>query len=204
MTIAVETPQDRGLRTHAELGHRHEHGTRGRYLAGCKCFHCRRANSAYCLARIRAQQAGKGNPIIPATRVLEHLAKLRAAGVGYKTAARRAGVAISVVSALMAGRRKNCRKQSEEAILGVTADDAADGAYIDGAATWAMLEQLLRVMPKTEIARRLGSKAKVPSLQIRRDRVMAGNARKIAALHAELIVPLHVVHRLEDDEDGDE
>ena len=54
----------RGLRPIAELGGSRPHGTRLRYLAGCKCFHCRRANSDYERERQAARLAD------PTTRVI--------------------------------------------------------------------------------------------------------------------------------------
>ena len=46
------------------------HGTRHRYLSGCKCVPCRAANSRYSTERAAAQRAGDWRGFVPATLVV--------------------------------------------------------------------------------------------------------------------------------------
>ena len=52
------------------------HGTRHRYLGGCRCVPCRAANSRYACERAAAQRAGDGRGFVPATLVLGHIQNL--------------------------------------------------------------------------------------------------------------------------------
>lgn len=58
----------RGLKPIAQLAANRDHGDRVRYLAGCRCTDCRRANSAYESARQKARAAGDWNGFVLATR----------------------------------------------------------------------------------------------------------------------------------------
>lgn len=59
---------ERGLRPIEELAADKPHGTRLRYIAGCKCTPCRRANSDYERQRRAARAAGDWNGLVPADR----------------------------------------------------------------------------------------------------------------------------------------
>lgn len=127
------------------------------------------------------------NGLVPADRVRRHLAKLSKAGVGTKAVAAACDVSRTILVAIQQGRRKRIRATSEEKILGVTVGAAADGAQIDAGPTWKILDALLEAgWTRTELARRLGSEAATPALQIRRDRVLARTALAVIRLGREL------------------
>ena len=68
----------------------------------------------------------------------------------------------------------------------MTADAIADGQRVSGGRTKARLNLLLTEgFTKTELARRLGSKAKVPALQIARanGKVLARTALRVERLY---------------------
>lgn len=180
-------PALRGLRCAAELAKDRPHGDRLRYLAGCRCSECRGANCAYEKARAAARKAGDWNGLVPAAEARAHLAALSAQGVGYKTAADAAGVAASIVAKIVAGTRSRIRARSERAILGVTAQAAADRALVDAGATWQLLDELIADgYRKTYLARELGSRSKTPALQLQRTQVTARSAFDVQQLHARL------------------
>ena len=135
---------DRGLDV-AQFADR-EHGTRLRYMAGCKCLRCRVANTEYEKQRARARKAGDWNGIIPAVRAREHVLELGRAGIGYKQVAKLAGVGKTIVAEIRAGTRSRIRARTERQILGVTDIDAnvAPKALVDARPTWALIEWLLR------------------------------------------------------------
>jgi hypothetical protein len=162
------------------------HGTRLRYLSGCRCEPCRAANREYARMRQKLARAGQGNPMVDAGRVRAHLERLSGKGIGRRTVAEVAGVGETILSQIRTGRKLRVRKETERRVLSVTADAYSEGHRIDAARTWKQLDWLLsQGFTKTELARRLGSKAKVPALQMRRGHVNALTAQKVARLYKE-------------------
>ena len=172
-----------GLRTAAELAADKPHGTRIKYMGGCRCIPCRAANSRYSVECDRRKRRGEGNPLVPADGARAHLRKLSKAGVGYKTVADAAGVAASVVAKITAGQRTRIRKRTADRILAVTPGCAADGALVPAGPTWKRIRWLLdEGFTMSWLARRLGSRAKVPALQIGKKRVKASTALRVEKL----------------------
>lgn len=166
----------RGMRSAADLAEGKPCGTRVRYYGGCRCFDCRRANSAYEAERKLARARGECNGIVSAERARAHLDWLSAQGVGRRTAADSAKVASSIVCEIASGQRPNIRQQTERRILAVTITAAADGASIDAAATWVLLDELLASgYSKTRLATELAGRW-TKALQLSRDRVTVRNA----------------------------
>ena len=159
------------------------HGDRIRYLAGCRCLPCRAANSRYETHRALERCKGKGNKLVGTTAVRLHLQKLSRLGVGYKQVAKLAKVNKGTLLKIKNRARDNIREQSGRRVLAVTAKDRAPGATVPAGPTWKRINWLLvEGFTKTQLARRLGSKAKVPSLQVRRDRVLVSTARRVKML----------------------
>lgn len=132
----------RGLRSAAELAADKPCGTRVRYYAGCRCRACRRANTAYESERARARRRGEHNHLVSAEQARAHLAVLAAAGVGRKTIADSATVPVSTIIKVITGERRKLRFQTARRLLAVTPAAAADGARIDSAPTWVLLDEL--------------------------------------------------------------
>lgn len=174
--------------TETRTSHR-EHGTRAKYVADrCRCEPCREAaRIAQREARNRAQP-----PYVSATEARRHVEWLRTQGVGLKTIAKASGVSHGALSKLVygdsakgLGPSKRVRPATAEKILAVTPADAADGARVDAAPTWAIIDRLVAAgMPKTQIAERIGQQG--PGLQLSRDFVEARHARAIAELGRQL------------------
>ena len=173
--------QARGLRPIAELGGSRPHGTRLRYLAGCKCFGCRRANSDYERERQAARAAGDWNGFVDADRARAHLRRLARQGVGRRMVASASDVSLSVVQAVRTGRKARIRARTERRILAVTKACRGDAVHVPAGPTWERIEWLLAEgFTKARIARELGMKR--PALQLNRHRVTVRNASKVEAL----------------------
>jgi len=86
------------LRSAAVLSIDKPHGTRLKYMGGCKCMLCRAANSRYEAERGVARKNGDWNGIVDARAARRHILKLSKAGVGYKSVADAASVAHTVVA----------------------------------------------------------------------------------------------------------
>ena len=171
----------RGLRPIAELGGSRPHGTRLRYLAGCKCFHCRRANSDYERERQKAREAGDWNGLVDADRARAHLRKLARQGVGRRMVASASDVALSVVQAVRTCRKTRIRARTERRLLAVTKACRGDAVHVPAGPTWERIEWLLAEgFSKARIASELGMKR--PALQLNRHRVTVRNAAKVEAL----------------------
>ena len=160
------------------------HGTRYRYLGGCRCLPCRAANSRYSSERAAAQRAGDWRGFVPATFVLDHIKTLSKCGVGYKAIAAAAGLARSTMQKIIRGKQQKIRKHHADRILAVDRAALADGALVPAAQTWNLLNELLESgYTKTFLAKQLGSRAKRPSLQIEAQRITALNASKVERLY---------------------
>jgi len=136
------------------------HGTRARYIAGCKCAPCKAANTRYAkLAKYRSDQGI--STLLDAAPVKRHLRRLRAAGVGKRTIAARAGVSQTVVDRLLGLNSdrpaKRVRPDIAAKILAVTVNDRADGSLIDGTGTRRRLQALVALgYTQTDLAQRIG------------------------------------------------
>ena len=160
------------------------HGTNARWtLNGCKCADCARAHSAY-----EAERRARIEPAyVSALPAREHVAMLAAAGVGLKTLAKRSGVSHGTLTKLVYGVRgrapsKRVRKATLDAILAVTPAHAAEGAKIDAAPTWKLVDEMIAAgVPKVRIAQGIGQRG--PGLQLSRNLISPRNARAVAELH---------------------
>lgn len=132
---------------------------------------------------------------VPADAARRHLAALGAQGIGLNTVAELSGVSHGSLSKIVYGepRRgrppsRRIRHETAERILAVAVEQASGGQRINAGPTWALVEELLDAgYSRAELARRLGSRAASPSLQIGRRLVRASTARAVEALHARLI-----------------
>ena len=168
-----------------ELGAKKPHGTRLRYMSGCKCVPCRAASSRYESERQKKRKAGLANPIVPADKAREHILKLSDIGIGYKTVADIAGLAPTTVFKIRSGERKNLRRLNEKAILAVDETALPDAALVPAAPVWRMVRWFLREgFSKAELARRLGYKTR--ALQLNKDFVTAANALKVRKLYNQI------------------
>lgn len=176
---------DRGLKSAAELAAHKPHGTRIKYLAGCRCDDCRQANCAYAKERARAIRAGEWNGFVSAAKARRHIHKLSALGVGKRSIATCTDIATSIIDGIKNGTRKKIRARTEKLILAVTKDMLPQSALIDAAPTWVLINQLLAEgYTKSELALSLGYKS--PALQIKKNMVTTRIAEAVKRLHRNL------------------
>lgn len=173
------------MRPVAQLAEAATHGQRIKYLGGCRCIDCRKANSLYSYEREVAVREGRGNPIVDASLARSHILALGQKGVGYKTVAEAAQVSMSIVAGIRSGRRHRARRQSVQRILAVDESVKADHALIPAKKTWALIGRLLdEGYTKRFLAGRLcGGKA----LQLGKRQVTVRNAAKVQRLYRHLM-----------------
>lgn len=175
----------RGLKPAKVLGESREHGDRLRYLGGCRCFACRRSNSAYEAARKVARAAGDWNGLVPANKAQAHLKMLSSQGIGRRSVAAASDVALTVLLDVSTGRKTQIRARTERAILAVDEKAAGDRALVPAKPTWKLLNRLVKDgYTKSELARRLGYKTR--ALQLDTDFVTVRNAHLVERLFDQL------------------
>jgi hypothetical protein len=113
----------------------------------------------------------------------EYLRRLSARGVGYKAVAAAASVSCSVMARILSGARSQIRASTETRILAADQSCIADGARVAAGPTWRILDGLIAEgYSRTLLAKWLGSKARVPALQIPRHAVTARTASNVQRL----------------------
>lgn len=119
--------------------------------------------------------------------VCAHVALLQKYGIGYKRIAQLARVNSGVLFRIMKGDIQHTRRAAAERILAVTISSKAQGASVGAGPTWKLLDDLIaRGCKRTWLARQLGSRARTPSLQIRRDYVRVSTAVAVRRLYHRL------------------
>ena len=133
---------------------------------GCRCYRCSAASTAYERQRRDSIKAGTWCPAVDAKPVIDHLAKLKKAGIGSARAALAAGLdPAAVVKYVPGGGRplpKRIRTETAEALLKVTVHAAKHaGARVPAlgsqrraralsAIGWSMQDQAARLgIPQT-------------------------------------------------------
>ena len=178
--------QLRGLKSAAVLAANREHGDRLRYIAGCRCDLCRKANSAYESARQKARAAGDWNGIVSAAKARAHLLWLSKHGVGRRAVGAASDIADTILSDIRSGRKPNIRARTERKILAVTVSVASDHALTTAGPTWKLIDELLAAgFTKSAIAKEIG--LQMPALQFNRETVTVRNAYLVEQAHASLI-----------------
>lgn len=173
---------ERNLKPIAELAKARPHGDRIRYMAGCRCHECRGANTAYERQRAAARAAGQWNGLVPAQRAREHMAALSLEGVGRRSVGSVSGIADTILSAIISGKKRQIRASTEKAILAVTADAKADRALVDAGPTWKLIEELLADgYTKGFLAISMGRKT--AALQLRKDTITVRSAYEVSRLY---------------------
>lgn len=173
-----------------------EHGTYARYKTGCRCRPCTAAASAYNARREREIAYGRWQPYVPAQPVREHIAMLRAQGIGLRTIAEVSGVDRKRLQAIVGGRtergtppQERVRPAIADAILAVrpSMDVLPGRTAVDASGTHRRIQALVAVgWSQSRIAARLGWTAANLSTLLRRPRTIAATARAVRDLYEEL------------------
>lgn len=171
------------------------HGTYVKYtIDRCRCEPCRYA--AVVESHDLEQRHRRGDVLVDAEPVRDHVASLQARGMGWKRVARAAGVSTGSMWKLLYGvpseGRPPCRHvrpATAEAILAVE-PQLADGARVEADVTKAQLRRLReRGWTWRALGERLDRSASNLSGVLRRDYVTSGFAREVARLYREQLVP---------------
>lgn len=165
------------------------HGIRTGYTKGCRCDPCTEAKAEYGRERDAALAAGKPTTdLVDAEQSRDALLHLLGLGASRNALARALAMNPKTVDEIIDGTTQRVLPATEERVLSCTmerveaASSGLEGARVDAAATWALIEELLALgWPKAWIAREAGLGA---SLQLSRASVSRRNARRIAELHA--------------------
>lgn len=174
------------LRSAPELAASKPHGTRIRYVGGCRCLPCRCANARYATERAHAIKAGDTRELVDATPARRHLEMLSRRGVGYKTVADSARLARSSVAKIKYRKRLRIRASTLRALLAVTPALLPDSALVSGAGTRRRIAALVdEGFSKAFLARELGYGS--PALQMAaRELVTVRTRARVAALYRKL------------------
>lgn len=173
------------LRSAAELAADKPHGMRIRYVAGCRCAACRKANSTYECERQKARRAGDWNGIVCARAARAHMLRLSSRGVGRRAIQACTDVADTVLQEVRSGKKTRIRARTERKILQVTAAMAADHALVSSRRPRQLIAALLEEgYTERFLARRLGYKNDY--LQFGADRITVRNAARVKRLYREL------------------
>ncbi len=176
----------RGIRPAEQLAAGRQHGDRLRYLAGCRCDLCRKANSNYERERQKARASGDWNGLVDAAKARNHLLKLSAQGVGRRAVSEATNVSETVLMNIRSGAKKRIRARTERLILAVTPGMASDHALIDAAPTWKLVHQLKKAgFTQSRLSAEMGCNGR--ALQIGKERITVRNAARMAAIHERLM-----------------
>lgn len=166
------------LRSAADLAADKPHGTRVKYLGGCRCVPCRAANSRYSVECDWRRRNWEGNPLVPADLARQHILALAGQQVGRRAVAAASDTPESTISAIRDGRRLHVRRRTEERILAVGDQQRSDASLVPAAGMWRQIGELLAEgFTTAELARRLGYRN--PVLQFRQDLVLAKTVLKV-------------------------
>lgn len=177
------------------------HGTRSCYTYHrCRCDLCVEANRLYArnrdrhLARVTyGLEQPAPPPYIDATDVRAHILELRQRGVGKRTIATLAEVALTTVDKLSKNPDRLVDPTVAERLLSVTIDDARGRQYVPAGPTWRKVHALRRAgWTKKRIAQEMTGNPNTIALQLGRKRITAANARKVERIYRK-----HLTDRLE-------
>ncbi len=178
-----------------------EHGTRARHCFGpsggdpangCRCAACTQANRVYARfdakrRRLARSQGTWATPYVDTGAARAHIDQLRAAGIGARQVAALAGIGRSRITNITAGRIARIRRATEAAILAVEAKPAA-GSLVDAGPTWELVERLVaHGTTRKQIGQAASGNPDALRLQLGRERITAGAAERIEALHWEIL-----------------
>lgn len=173
------------LRPVEELGLEKPHGTRLRYLAGCKCDLCRRANTEYQKGRERAQKRGEWNGLVSAEQARNHILTLQMQGIGRRAIRIASGICETQIIKIRDGVKKKIRVKTEQAILSVDSSALAEGEKVDAAKTWEQINWLQgQGLSKAAIAFGIGRST--PNLQIGKRLITKRVANEIEKFYLEI------------------
>ena len=145
--------------------------------------HLRKDSKGGVCGSCRLQLHGVWNGLVDTAPARAHLKQLSRRGMGHRSVADLASVPKSIVLQIMTGTKRRARSRTVLAILAVEYQHAADKQLVAAGTTMKRLDALKEEgYTQTEIARRLGSRARVPALQLKTKKITARSAMKVEQL----------------------
>lgn len=93
------------------------HGTRARYVAGCRCLICKAAASRYATKRQAARKEGDTRELVDAGQLRDHLSRLHESGMSHRAIAAAAGVSQPIISGIRSGAKLRVRRHIAKRLL---------------------------------------------------------------------------------------
>jgi hypothetical protein len=93
------------------------HGTRAKYVSGCKCLMCKAAASRYAVQRKFARLKGDTRELVDAGQIRDQICQLHQGGMSNRAIAAAAGVSLSIVIGIRSGVKLRVRRHIAKAIL---------------------------------------------------------------------------------------
>jgi hypothetical protein len=175
---------------------RHRHGTRTAYVKDCcRCPHCTAANTAASRAVARERIYGRWHPYVDAGPIREHIAALRAAGIGVERIAELGGLSVNHVRQLAEHGRdglpttQRVRPSTAARVLGIDIDDAnrAPHSRVDATGTRRRLQALMATGWTVELlAAELGRRSNTLHRSMASASVTARTAHEVAGVYERL------------------
>jgi hypothetical protein len=175
---------------------RHRHGTRAAYVRDrCRCLDCTAANTAASRTVARKRIYGRWHPYVDAGPVREHIAALRAAGIGVERIAELAGLSVSHIRQLAEHGRdglpttQRVRPKTATRVLGIGVGDVspAPRSRVDATGTRRRLQALIAIgWPAELLADQLGRRLNSLRRSMNCQSVTARTARDVASLYQRL------------------
>lgn len=162
------------------------HGTRTRYMSGCRCIPCRAANSTYQVKRNAARKSGNAAGLVTATKTRKHLQALKRAGIGKRLVSAASGISQFTIAQIRNGEKRFIRASTEREILRVDRNLKGSASLVSAKATWKRIEELREEgFTEAQLAKRLGYTC--GKIQFDGEMVTARTEQKVARLHREVM-----------------
>lgn len=150
------------LRPAAELAADKPHGTRIKYLGGCRCLPCRASNAAYERERAARRRSGIIGTLIPSDTARLHLLHLSSKNVGRGSVSKASDLSHLLLSSIKSGKQKQVRKSTERKILSIDEGAIGDHGLVSSTETYRQISVLCSEgFTKSVLARRIGVSANV-------------------------------------------
>ncbi len=192
----AERLQARAMRECAHPQARHRHGTRAAYVKDrCRCADCTAANTAASRTATRKRLYGRWHPYVDATPVRDHVAALRAAGIGVERIAQLAGLSVSHIRQLAEQDRNGSpathrvRPSTATRVLrvGINSASWAPSSRVDATGTRRRLQALIAIgWPPELLADQLGRRPNSLHRSMNGESVTARTAHEVATLYQKL------------------
>lgn len=157
----------------------YDHGTRVRYVAGCRCQSCIDASTRYCRQRYLARAKGQSNGWVSPHKAQLRLLELAKLGIGLHRAAELAHISVSTAQRIRSGQANAIRARVDRAIQQIP-PSLAKGQRVNSYQTKRLVRCLEKEgFTKAALASKLGLRGKRLTFH---PKVTVRNALKVRAL----------------------